>query len=213
MKYKIIRVKLNPSTILKTEPVYIVSDKVLYEKYNKDVKTFVEDSLDEDGLSGLLKWFKYELDVSDLDLENLLKKEDDVYCQENPIVLPLKVVLPRVTKKDKNVYLNLNTYRNLHYLVNNKVKQIFKDDLKDILTGVVLPKVIRVEYIYYANSNRKSDVSNMCVVVDKFFCDALTYYGCIEEDNYDYVKQVIYTYGGTDKNNGRIEVKIEEYDK
>lgn len=124
--------------------------------------------------------------------------------------LPLLITLPRKTKADKKVYLNLNTYRNLHYLVNNQVKQIFKDNLKEILTGVKLPEVIKIRYTYYANSNRKSDVANMCVVLDKFFCDALSHYGCIEDDNYDYVKEVVYSYGGVDKGNGRVEVEVEE---
>lgn len=126
------------------------------------------------------------------------------------IILPLKVVLPRKTKADKNVYINLNTYRNLHHRINNDVKQMFKNDRQKDLEGLKLKTPLRIKYTYYANSNRKSDLSNMCSIVDKFFCDALTYYGCIPDDNYEYVKEVLYVYGGVDKNNGRVEVEIEE---
>lgn len=124
------------------------------------------------------------------------------------LVLPLKITLPRKTKKDKNVYLNLNTYRNLHYIINNQVKQEFKALLKDQLEGVDLGSKIEVHYTYYANSNRKSDVANMCVIVDKFFCDALSEYGCVPDDNYDHVPDVRYSYGGVDKGNGRVEVEV-----
>lgn len=128
------------------------------------------------------------------------------------LTLPLKVVLPRKTKKDKNVYLNLNTYRNLHYIINNDVKKVFKEDLRENLEGIDLGDKINIHYTYYANSNRKSDVANMCVVVDKFLCDALSEYGCIPDDNYDHVPEVRYSYGGVEKGNGRVEVTINRED-
>lgn len=126
------------------------------------------------------------------------------------ITLPLKVVLPRKTIKDKSVYINLNTYRNLQHFTSNDVKKIFSGNLKDTLEGVVLHTPIKIIYTYFANSNRKSDLSNMCSILDKFFCDALTTYGCIPDDNYEYVPHVEYIYGGVDKGNGRVVVIIEE---
>jgi hypothetical protein len=125
------------------------------------------------------------------------------------IILPLKINIPRKTKKDRSVYLNLNTYRNLHYVVNNQVKKIFKESLKSDLYGIKMSNQVKITYTYYANSNRKSDLSNMCSIVDKFFCDALTYYGCIPDDNYEHVVEVIYKYGGVDKGQGRVEVLVE----
>ncbi len=36
--------------------------------------------------------------------------------------LPLSVVIPRKTKEDKKIMLNLNTFRNLHYMTMNQAK-------------------------------------------------------------------------------------------
>ena len=37
---------------------------------------------------------------------------------------PFAVYLPRVKSKDKRIAMNLNTYRNLHFLVNNQAVMI-----------------------------------------------------------------------------------------
>lgn len=41
------------------------------------------------------------------------------------------VDLPKKTKKDKRVHLNLNTYRNLHHIISNQSKNnIKKNNIK-----------------------------------------------------------------------------------
>lgn len=45
--------------------------------------------------------------------------------------MPLVLYLPRKTKKDKRVALSLSTYRNLHYMVSNQAKKIYKDIVKE----------------------------------------------------------------------------------
>jgi hypothetical protein len=117
-------------------------------------------------------------------------------------------MLPRKTKKDTPIYLNLNTYRNLHFVMSNKAKIILKEELREGLQGVLLDPPLRLVYNYYANSNRLSDLSNMCSILDKFFCDALTEYGCIPDDNYDNIIHVEYVYKGVDSGKGRVEVCI-----
>ena len=124
---------------------------------------------------------------------------------------PLSITLPRKTKKDVVKGLNLNTYRNINFIMNNQMKVIYKEMFRGQLQGLKIPTPCKITYTYYANSARKSDVSNMCVIVDKFFCDCLTEFGCIPDDNYDHVKEVIYVFGGVDKKNGRVEILIEDY--
>lgn len=123
---------------------------------------------------------------------------------------PLNIVLPRKTKKDVSKGLNLNTYRNINFIMNNQMKVIYKQDFSESLSGLVITPPIKVTYTYFSNSNRKSDISNMCCIVDKFFLDALTEFGCIPDDNYEYVKEVHYLFGGVDKGKGRVEILIEE---
>jgi Holliday junction resolvase RusA-like endonuclease len=91
------------------------------------------------------------------------------------------------------------------------MKVIYKELFKDQLQGLVLPTPCKITYTYFSNSNRKSDISNMCVVIDKFFCDCLTEFGCIPDDNYEFIKEVVYLFGGVDKGKGRVEIQIEEH--
>lgn len=56
------------------------------------------------------------------------------------------------------------------------------------------------------------DVSNVCSVVDKFFCDALVEEGRIPDDNYDHIPEIKYIFGEVDKTNPRVDVEIEHYE-
>ena len=125
------------------------------------------------------------------------------------INLPLKIILPRVTKKDRTIMLNLNIYRNLHYIVNNQVKKAFKEQIQHKLTGLSFNRV-QLHYVLYRGSARMCDVSNICCMIDKYFCDAMVESGVIEDDNYNHVPYVTYKFGGIDKENPRCEVYIEE---
>jgi hypothetical protein len=49
------------------------------------------------------------------------------------ISVPLFVILPRKTKADKKYMLNLNNYRNWHYIVSNIIKQKFCEGLESSL--------------------------------------------------------------------------------
>ena len=111
-------------------------------------------------------------------------------------------------KKIKNYSLNLNTYRNLHYQINNKLKQKFKEYLPNNL-----PKMnqIEIEYIIYPPNKRLLDLSNVGSVVDKYNCDALIELGVIEDDNYTYVKRISYSFGSIDKDKkGYVLITIKE---
>lgn len=69
---------------------------------------------------------------------------------------------------------------------------------------------IKITYRLFPKTKRLVDVSNVCSVVDKFFCDALVQSGCIPDDNYKYLPKVEYEFGEVDKNNPRVEIEIQE---
>lgn len=122
------------------------------------------------------------------------------------ISLPLNVP----TSKDKSFYLNLNQYRNAHFHILNNAKIKFKEAVtKDILS---LPNlnVIELDYTVYPRTKRELDISNVCSIVDKFFCDALVELGKLTDDSYKYVTRISYGFGEIDKMNPRVEVLIKE---
>lgn len=119
---------------------------------------------------------------------------------------PLSVV---VGKKKYN--LNLNTYRNIHYRVNNFCKIAYKKIMREQLVKVkkkIIPPV-KITYTLFTGSSRLCDLGNVCCVVEKYFEDAATEYGILEDDNYKYIDKVQYIFGGIDKENPRCIIEIE----
>jgi hypothetical protein len=91
----------------------------------------------------------------------------------------------------------------------NQVKQNFKKVVEPLLTHLKpFPGKISLTYVLYKGDKRKCDISNICCVVDKFFCDNLTDMGLLDDDTYEFVPEVIYKWGGIDKENPRCEVHI-----
>ena len=84
-------------------------------------------------------------------------------------ILPISVTLPRKRKADKKIMLNLNVYRNLHYQVNNDVKDIFKP----VSVYAFRAEIIEISYIVHKTTKRKYDTMNIISIVDKFFLDWL----------------------------------------
>lgn len=123
---------------------------------------------------------------------------------------PLYVMLPRKTKADKKVYLNLNTYRNLHYQINNQAKAVYKEYVRDQLEGKKFQTPIIISFTLFKASARTQDKSNVLSIVEKFFCDALTELGCIPDDNDSYIGSTHYYNGGVDREDARVEITIEE---
>ena len=124
---------------------------------------------------------------------------------------PTFILLPRKTIKDKRIALNLNIFRNLNFIVNNQVKQQFQEQMRKQLEGVVLSTPISITYTLYVPSKRRCDIANVCSIVDKNFCDALSHFNCIEDDNYDFIPKITYQWGGIDKLNPRVEVEVSDY--
>ena len=126
------------------------------------------------------------------------------------ITVPLFVMLPRKTKPAKKIILNLNNYPHWHYMIYNQAKVIFCDALANVLKNIVLKTPVEIHYTLFKKTQRKSDRMNVLAVIDKFFCDSLTYYGCLPDDTDEYILGQTFTTGGIDKNNPRVEIEINE---
>lgn len=128
------------------------------------------------------------------------------------LILPIKVTLPRKTVKDKNFILNLNTYRNTHHMILNESKHKFHAVIKKLINQAFAHirrmKKVRLVYTYYHGSNRRVDIANVCSIIDKFTCDALSSENVWRDDDYKTVTEVIYKWGGVDKANPRCELDI-----
>lgn len=128
------------------------------------------------------------------------------------VVAPLRigVSFSKRNGKHRNFSLNLNQYRNEHFQILNKAKINFKEHMKGQIH--MLPKLTQVEltYILYPPTKALLDVSNICSIVDKFFCDALVEFGILPDDNFKHIPAVNYRFGNIDKDNPRIEIKIRD---
>lgn len=122
------------------------------------------------------------------------------------ISLPLSVPL---SSKSKFI-LNLNQYRNKHYLGLNKAKIAFKEAIGDSVALLPAMRRVNLTYTVYPKTQQAFDVSNVCSVMDKFFCDALVEFGKLPDDNYHHLAEINYRFGAVDKMNPRVEVAIEE---
>lgn len=127
---------------------------------------------------------------------------------EKKITLPLTVMLPRKTKADKKAIINLNNYPHWHYITYNQIKKAYKEILEDQLKGLKLKGQVVLFYKLFKGSNRRSDRANVLSVHDKFFCDALTEYECIPDDNDDIIISQHFVQTEVDIKNPRVEVKI-----
>lgn len=122
--------------------------------------------------------------------------------------IPLRV--PK--SKKKLISLNINNYRNIHYLLNNKIKKYICKLVVEKCRGKTCPKP-PLEFIYtiYRPNKRKIDLSNVLSIVDKFVADGIVKAGLIPDDNIDYIKKVTYLDGGIDRINPRCDLEIIRY--
>lgn len=124
------------------------------------------------------------------------------------IISPLHIDLPRVKTKDKRIYLNLNTYRNLHYLVNNNVKIAYLEAIREQIEGKVIQTPVEITYRVLKGSKRRLDKMNVVSVVSKYLLDALTELKCWTDDNDEFIKTETILPTEIDKENPRVEIII-----
>ena len=118
------------------------------------------------------------------------------------------VELPKKTKKNVNVWLNMNRFMNLHHIMKNNAKKVFFEVMRDQLEGIKIDTPVNITYQLFSPDRRRRDKMNAIAVVSKFLLDAITHYGCWEDDNDDFVKTETILPTEYDKGNGRIEVVI-----
>lgn len=125
---------------------------------------------------------------------------------------PIRIVLERVTKADRKMALNLNSFRNNHHAVNNSVKRAYHELMLPVVEGafhgVSVGTPIRIDYSLFVGTRKKLDISNVLCIVDKNFQDVLVEAGIIEDDNYDYVTDVRFKFGGYDKGNEHVLITV-----
>lgn len=112
------------------------------------------------------------------------------------IISPTFILVPRKTKAAKKVYLNLNGYRNWHFVVSNNLKKAYKAIIAQRMEDAGLepgkctiagPVAISYQIVY--NSKRRRDKGNVLSVVQKFFLDALVELGYLPDDCDDVINQ------------------------
>jgi len=124
------------------------------------------------------------------------------------LICPLYITIERKTKPDKKVFVNMNTYRNLHFQVNNKVKVKYKEILREQLEGVKIKTPVEITYKVYKARNNMLDKMNVVSITSKYLLDAITQLGCWTDDNDDFVKTETIMPTELDRENPRVEVFI-----
>jgi len=102
-------------------------------------------------------------------------------------------------KKKKRYYLNLNLLRNQVGHLNNNIKKEYKRILTPLIPQDVFYEKFSVDYELWLPNKLKRDISNVCSIIDKNFCDSFVELGHAIDDNYEYLQHVTYRYGGMDE--------------
>ena len=127
--------------------------------------------------------------------------------EELTIICPTFLTLSS-KKGNKNIAINLNIYRNLHFAIENKCKRMFKDEVKSQLLGIEIATPVEVTYKVFKKSKRNLDKMNVVSIASKYLMDAITEFGCWEDDNDNIIKKEVILPTEIDKDNPRIEVFI-----
>lgn len=110
----------------------------------------------------------------------------------------------RKKREPKKYFLNLNVYRNLNMHVNNNLKIMFKKEVVSLLEEQGINKNLKLEaievyYYLFFPDKRGRDIMNVGSITDKFALDAIVEYGIVEDDNYKYIKNQSFRFGGFDE--------------
>jgi|TARA_R110002050_G_scaffold10680_2_gene36400 Holliday junction resolvase RusA-like endonuclease len=129
------------------------------------------------------------------------------------LICPLAVYLPRVKSKDKRIAINLNTYRNLHHIINNQAKKAYLNAVREQIEGLTIQTPVEVTYKVYKASKRRLDKMNVISVTSKYLMDAITELGCWTDDDDENIKTEIILPTELDGENPRVEVFIKCIDE
>jgi Holliday junction resolvase RusA-like endonuclease len=130
---------------------------------------------------------------------------------QNTQLFSVPIRLEVGVNKKKTHYLNLNGYRNWQFQLNNQLKKLFKITVaKDIRQLQPIEGKCKISYTIYYPTKRAFDIDNIGSVITKFTNDALVEFGILVDDNYNYVTELVFKFGGVDKDNPRCDVELEE---
>lgn len=121
-------------------------------------------------------------------------------------ILPLYVTLPRKTKEDRSVSLNMNIYRNLHHSISSDIKRRFEPISCQLWAGKV--SKVKISYEVQKKGKRSFDTMNFVSVVDKFFLDWLQKKDMLSDDSFKNVSYGEIT-GGNGFNDNVVIAKLE----
>lgn len=126
-------------------------------------------------------------------------------------ILPTSVILPRKTKSDAKVSISLNWFRSAHHRSYTEAKKHYKKIVSPQFDGLIKPTgQLHIHYDFYAARNDHPDLDNFVGAAKKFFQDAMVESGFIEEDNVSVIVSASEKYCGIDRDNPRIEAKIQQ---
>jgi hypothetical protein len=121
----------------------------------------------------------------------------------------VKVPTSVPVSKNKRFSLNLNTYRNAHHHTLNKAKIEFDAIVAPLLGHIPRMDGVKLTFTLFTGTKQLADTSNICSIVEKFFCDTLVNAGRIEDDNYTVVLGSRNEYGGYTKGDSHVMVTLE----
>lgn len=106
--------------------------------------------------------------------------------------------------------MNLNAYKQWHHKESNSIKRIYTMQVGKLLNDLPKFNKIKLKYTIHYPTQRKYDVDNIGAVTSKFFQDTLVTFEKIDDDNFEYIPEITYQKGNSDKENPRVTVEIEE---
>ena len=122
-------------------------------------------------------------------------------------ILPIYGIV-KPTKNNKNCALTFNWAQAANSWTYNSAKKKFTSEMKkQICKFDKIDGQLSIHYKYYAKRNG-TDLDNFVSVARKFFQDALSEYGLIEDDNCKFIVKNSEEYCGVDKENPRVEARI-----
>ena len=114
-------------------------------------------------------------------------------------------------RSKKTYHLNLNQYNKWYFQEKNQIKKLFKVKVAKAIRALKkVTKPCKITYVIYFYNKRLFDIDNVGCVLTKFNNDALVELGILTDDNYTMIPELVYKFGGVDKDNPRCEVIIEE---
>ena len=116
------------------------------------------------------------------------------------------------TPKGKWLPYSGSWYRNAHFFESNKLKKHYTETLAapQLTNHSPMSGVVYSLFVLYKANRRRLDLDNYTSVHKKFFNDALTTYGIIEDDDTNHVSLQINVYGGIDKDNPRVDIYVSQ---